>query len=305
MIPIWLNRSAGRSIHDQLTAQLLLGVLSGSIAPGHRLPSVRSLARRLSIHPNTVSGAYRELARSGWIETKVGRGAFAPEAVPESVSSIYDCARLSLRRAAELGFTPRDLMAAIERLSSGNGCTLLVTDPDRELARILAAEIKEAIPCRVECVALDEFPEHVPEGSIPIVSARQAPLFRARWPHSAFRYVYLHTIPEMLAGAPKISSSDLVAFVSRSPVLHQWARTLAPVLGVPQDSIIFRNPAEPHWRAGLNACSLIATDVVSAVKVLTKRNTFVARLIASSSLEDIRLQAGQPALVLKDSAETG
>jgi hypothetical protein len=33
-------------------------LLSGDLKPGERLPSTRELARRFSIHPNTVSAGY-------------------------------------------------------------------------------------------------------------------------------------------------------------------------------------------------------------------------------------------------------
>ena len=50
-----LKRKGGVPLHDQLLAQLELRILSGLLAPGQRLPSVRALARRLGLHAHTVS----------------------------------------------------------------------------------------------------------------------------------------------------------------------------------------------------------------------------------------------------------
>ena len=69
-----LNRQGGVPLHDQLLAQLELQILSGAIAPGQRLPSVRVLARRLGLHANTVSSAYRDLESAGHVELRRGAG---------------------------------------------------------------------------------------------------------------------------------------------------------------------------------------------------------------------------------------
>ncbi len=63
-------------IYRQLIDQIRLVILRGRLAPGDQLPSVRSLAVRLVINPNTVARAYGELARDGVIESQQGKGYF-------------------------------------------------------------------------------------------------------------------------------------------------------------------------------------------------------------------------------------
>ncbi len=63
-------------IYRQLIDQIRLVILRGRLAPGDRLPSVRSLAVRLVINPNTVARAYGELTRDGVIVSQQGRGYF-------------------------------------------------------------------------------------------------------------------------------------------------------------------------------------------------------------------------------------
>ena len=53
--------------------------MSGCLKPGDRLTSVRELAERLSVNPNTVQRAYQELEREGVSETKRGMGSFIVE----------------------------------------------------------------------------------------------------------------------------------------------------------------------------------------------------------------------------------
>ena len=76
MIRFWLSRNAAIPIYEQLTSQFILGILSRRIAPGEKLPSVRELARRLKIHPNTVSAVYRTLGGEGWVDQRRGSGVF-------------------------------------------------------------------------------------------------------------------------------------------------------------------------------------------------------------------------------------
>jgi GntR family transcriptional regulator / MocR family aminotransferase len=81
MVRLWLSREHAVSIREQLSAQLLLGIVSRRLAPGERLPSVRELARRLGIHANTVSAAYRDLAARGWVSKRRGSGVYVREGV--------------------------------------------------------------------------------------------------------------------------------------------------------------------------------------------------------------------------------
>ena len=59
-------------IMDNIRAQLASGILQ----PGDKLPSVREMAQTLSINPNTIQRAYRELEQQGVIETLPGKGCF-------------------------------------------------------------------------------------------------------------------------------------------------------------------------------------------------------------------------------------
>jgi molybdopterin-binding protein len=51
-----------------------MGVADGTLQPGDHLPSVRDLARKLGLSPNTVGRAYAELSREGTITARAGGG---------------------------------------------------------------------------------------------------------------------------------------------------------------------------------------------------------------------------------------
>ncbi|MBV8602073.1 MAG: GntR family transcriptional regulator, partial [Candidatus Eremiobacteraeota bacterium] len=67
---------SGVPIYLQLIDQVKRGVALGSLAPGEQLPTVKALALELTVNPNTVARAYRDLERDGVIETSPGRGSF-------------------------------------------------------------------------------------------------------------------------------------------------------------------------------------------------------------------------------------
>jgi len=78
-IPIHLDRDLPVSVAVQVQGQIEYGVISGDIAPGSVLPSVRDLAQALGTSPVTVSAAYRALRDKGVIRSEPGRGTFVRE----------------------------------------------------------------------------------------------------------------------------------------------------------------------------------------------------------------------------------
>jgi len=67
---------SGVPIYLQVIEQIKRSVALGILGSGEQLPTVKQLALDLTINPNTVAKAYRELERDGVIETSPGRGSF-------------------------------------------------------------------------------------------------------------------------------------------------------------------------------------------------------------------------------------
>ena len=63
-------------IHRQIGDQIRRSVAAGLLVPGDQLPSVRELACRLLVNPNTVARVYRDLERDGLLETRRGQGTY-------------------------------------------------------------------------------------------------------------------------------------------------------------------------------------------------------------------------------------
>src|ERR1039458_9001332 len=71
-----LDDRSGVPVYRQLIDQVMGGMAAGALPPGHQLPTVRQVAVDLSINPNTVVRAYRELEIRGVLETQQGAGTF-------------------------------------------------------------------------------------------------------------------------------------------------------------------------------------------------------------------------------------
>jgi len=71
-----LDLKSGVPVYRQLIDQVTGGMAAGALAAGDQLPTVRQVAVDLSINPNTVVRAYRELEIRGILETQQGTGTF-------------------------------------------------------------------------------------------------------------------------------------------------------------------------------------------------------------------------------------
>ena len=72
-----LDYRDARPIYEQVRDGLRRLMVTGAIQEGEKLPSVRSLASRLAINPNTIQRAYESLEAEGYLYSVPGKGSFA------------------------------------------------------------------------------------------------------------------------------------------------------------------------------------------------------------------------------------
>lgn len=116
---------SGVPIYLQVIEQIKRSVAIGVLGAGEQLPTVKQLALDLTINPNTVAKAYRELERDGVIETSPGRGSFVKSnGVAESTKAAAtdvarDALQAAVREAKSVGLSADDVRtlanAAIDR----------------------------------------------------------------------------------------------------------------------------------------------------------------------------------------------
>jgi GntR family transcriptional regulator len=89
-------------IYEQIVSQVIFNVAAGGIAPGSLVPSVRELAQRLVVHPNTVARAFQELERRGVVTARRGVGMeVTPEAPKLCREERQDIVRGQIREALQ------------------------------------------------------------------------------------------------------------------------------------------------------------------------------------------------------------
>jgi GntR family transcriptional regulator len=113
---------AYRQIIDQVTG----GIAAGAVAGGDQLPTVRQLAVDLSINPNTVIRAYRELEIRGVLETQQGTGTFISHQKvqrndAERARRLNQLVGEFVARAGSAGFTVEELMEQLQEFQSDAG----------------------------------------------------------------------------------------------------------------------------------------------------------------------------------------
>lgn len=85
---IQLDYRDKKPIYEQIADRFRQLVLSGALRPGERIASVRELAQALSINPNTIQKAFRELEAQGYICTVQGKGSFVSSDVDKRVDMV-------------------------------------------------------------------------------------------------------------------------------------------------------------------------------------------------------------------------
>jgi GntR family transcriptional regulator len=110
---------SGVPIYLQIIEQIKRSVALGVLQSGEQLPTVKQLAIDLTVNPNTVARAYRELEREQVIETSPGRGSFvrdngATESPRVAAEIGRDALDVALREAKSVGLTQGEVREQFE-----------------------------------------------------------------------------------------------------------------------------------------------------------------------------------------------
>ena len=123
---IWLSKNSEVPVREQLVTQITLGIISGDLPVGERIPSTREISRRFQIHANTVGAAYQKLTEQGLIEFKKGSGFYVCETKQEDADHKKRLDELTedfFRTAQLYGYSKKEIRLHLQKLV----CTLLDT----------------------------------------------------------------------------------------------------------------------------------------------------------------------------------
>ena len=114
---ISLNYRDSRPIYEQIKDGLRRMIVTSAMAQDEKLPSVRAMATQLSINPNTIQRAYRQLEMEGWIATVPGKGCFVcgcPAEDPQEELKCLNTLEETVQRLLAMGYTRQELIQKIE-----------------------------------------------------------------------------------------------------------------------------------------------------------------------------------------------
>lgn len=112
-----LDCMSGKSLHEQIEDEIKQRIISGILAPDEQIPSVRETAISLTVNPNTVQRAYKQLEQDGFIYSIKGKGSFVaklPElARSEKSEELFSLLADTVRELAFLGADEEKVLDAV------------------------------------------------------------------------------------------------------------------------------------------------------------------------------------------------
>ena len=119
-----LDLRSREPIYEQLVDKIKQLIINNVLKPDEQLPAVRVLAGQLTINPNTIQKAYRELEHQGYIYSIPGKGSFVKPAVPKDnkarLQRLADELACIVAEMLYLGAPPDQIVAQVKTLLSQN-----------------------------------------------------------------------------------------------------------------------------------------------------------------------------------------
>ena len=271
---LWLKRNSDVNLREQLSTQIILGILCSELTPGERLPSTRELAQRHGIHPNTASAAYQELENQGWLEVRHGSGVYVRATQPTTPLTpeiaVDQLIANLVARARKLGADDQLVRARMERwLELAPPARWLLIEPDAALCEIVLTELATALELPMTGCTPEECADAaVLAGAMPIVLPSKAAMVRALLPPGTqLTTLRVHPIaPELQVYLKRYlpqKLGSLVGIASHWSEFQRFAQVMLVAAGLPADTLLVRNANESGWERGLEETVGVVVDSVT------------------------------------------
>jgi DNA-binding transcriptional regulator YhcF (GntR family) len=297
-----LKRKGGVPLHDQLLAQLELRILTGVLQPGQRLPSVRALARRLGLHANTVSSAYRALEAAGHVELRRGAGVYVRSGSPaalEDARGLDELIRLALSAAFRKGHSGGEIRAAVERwLRAAPPERVVVVDPRRETLDLVTHEIRDGIGVPAAGCTLAELEREpgLAAGALLVALPYHSAKVARAAPGVPVETIRVSASDENEKAVLGLPAGSTVLLVSGSPIVLQIAQGL--ISGLRGDELLIEGrlvSRRAEWRRLVPAADIVFADALAApaVREARPRRLREMRLVGEHDMARVRKALGR------------
>jgi GntR family transcriptional regulator len=293
-VDLRLSRCARLPLRDQLVMQIKRKILEGEWSPGLGLPSVRALARRLAVHPHTVLAAYRNLEADGHLTIRPGAGVRVGQSAGSTgdrTRRLEDILAEALDSAVRLGYTAAEMRAGVRAwLRSPTARRVLVADPSKATAEILAQELRGAVTALVVACGLDELPRQTPPVDNALLTCLPfyTETLRREFPRLPVRTLRLPAPPADLHTVPADGLALVVSHSAR--ILPHAAALLVTICGTQLEVECRELGQRQEWTALASIADVVFADVVAlpAVREARPARAVEFRLASADSLEEIR-----------------
>lgn len=290
---LWLSKNSEISVREQLVTQILLGIASGDLSVGEKLPSTSQLARRFGIHANTVSAAYRKLAEENLIEFKQGSGFFVRENRGANDGEDFGLDRLIaefFNEAQKKGYQLKEIRRKLENwFEIQPPDHFLIVEQTESLREILTKEISDSTTWKVKNCSFEKFEKsRRNDNAVFVALADETEKLNAVLPpNKACVFLKTRSVSGTLTGEQRPSEDALIAVVSGWKDFLSLAKMLLIAANIDGEAIILRSTSDENWRRGLSDTSMIICDTVAARHFPNDTRIRPFRLIADDSLTEL------------------
>ena len=120
---ITLDFRDSRPVYEQICEKIKNLIVSGVIKSGDKIMSVRDMAAALTINPNTIVKAYKQLEQEGYIYSIQGRGYFVAEKSfarsSTKIETLTENTKTALKELCFLGVKKEEISKIIEDIWKG------------------------------------------------------------------------------------------------------------------------------------------------------------------------------------------
>ena len=123
-VDIIISNNSDKPIYEQISSQIKSQILSGALACGEKLPSIRALANGVGVRVITTKRAYSDLEAEGFIETVQGKGCFVALGShemlrEEQLRRVEELLAKAAKQAFDLGVSRAELHEMLDLIVDG------------------------------------------------------------------------------------------------------------------------------------------------------------------------------------------
>lgn len=289
---IWLSKNSEVPVRDQLSTQIILGVVSGDLAVGERLPSTREISRRFGVHSNTVSHAYQLLVEQGWLEFHQGSGFYVCDGKPKVLENSLDKTIAEfLQTAQKQGFSLSEIKTRLLQFFEIQPPeNIFVIESDAALREILVEEIKQATGFKVDAASFEEFQKnHHKANSVFVAMFDETAKVRSVISsNKTCIFLKARSVADSMKDEKRPTADDLIAVVSGWEQFLWMAKTMLIAAGIEPESLLIRSTKQPDWKKGLNSATMIICDCLTAENFQNDIRVRRFQLISDESISELK-----------------